>query len=82
MMQDVYLVFTGVNGYLFNVNWVELYTSSRSNKDSTKIITVSDVIIYPNPISSRTTITNVANSIITVYDMNGNIVLTKLHSRY
>ena len=78
--QDVYLVFTGGNGYLFNVNWIEFNTSSRSNKDIIASAEVSDVIIYPNPVSSTTTIENAANSILHVYDINGSIVFTKLIS--
>ena len=79
--QDVYLVFTGGNGYLFNVNWIEFNTSSsRSNKDITAVSELIDVIIYPNPVSSTTTIKNVANSILNVYDINGNTVFTKLIS--
>ena len=73
--QDVYLVFTGGNGYLFNVNWVEFNTSSQSNKDIIASAEVTDVIIYPNPVISTTTIENAANSIITIYDMNSSIIL-------
>jgi len=76
--QDVYLVFKGANGYLFNVNWIEFNTSSRSNKDTSEILqSTSEVKLYPNPIVSTTTIENAANSTITVYDINGVVVFNK-----
>ncbi|WP_299180092.1 carbohydrate-binding protein [uncultured Aquimarina sp.] len=74
--QDVYLVFTGGSGYLFNVNWIEFNTDSESNKEST-FTTISDIVMYPNPVTTTTTIRNAANSIITIYDMNGKEVWSK-----
>ena len=75
--QDVYLVFTGGNGYLFNVNWIEFNTDATSNKDIAGVANVtSNVVIYPNPVESITTIENAANASVTIYDMKGSIVFT------
>lgn len=76
--QDVYLVFTGGSGYLFNVNWIEFNTSLRSNNGDIDTIKItSDIIIYPNPVKTTATIQNASNSIITIYDIKGSKVLTK-----
>ena len=74
--QDVYLVFRGGSGFLFNVNWVEFNTKSLSNKNDLLIAT-QEVKLYPNPVSEITTIQNAANSIITIYDIKGSEVLTQ-----
>jgi len=76
-IQDVYLVFTGGNGYLFNVNWIEFNKNTKSNKDFVTANKENNIIIYPNPVESLTTIEGAANSIITIYDINGRIILTK-----
>ena len=77
--QDVYLVFTGGNGFLFNVNWVEFNSSSRSNKDIDEVIgEITEATIYQNQINSTTTIKNAANSTIDIYNMTGILVYTCL----
>ena len=81
--QDVYLVFTGGNGYLFNVNWIEFNTSSVSNKEvttETKQLDLSNIAMYPNPIISSVTIENASNSTIIIYDVKGSEVFTKVIS--
>ena len=74
--QDVYLVFKGGNGYLFNVNWIEFNIKSLGNKNDI-LIGTPEVKLYPNPIVSVTTIENAANSIIAIYDIKGSKVLTQ-----
>ena len=75
--QDVYLVFTGGSGFLFNVNWIEFNTDSESTKESTPVPTISDIVMYPNPVEAVTTIENAANSFIAIYDIKGSEVLTQ-----
>uniref|UniRef100_UPI001267B6DC carbohydrate-binding protein n=1 Tax=Aquimarina pacifica TaxID=1296415 RepID=UPI001267B6DC len=75
-IQDIYLVFTGGSGYLFNVNWIEFNNSSQSNKDiaSTEI---DDISIYPNPVVSTTNIKGAANSLLNIYNINGSVILSQ-----
>ncbi|WP_034230546.1 carbohydrate-binding protein, partial [Aquimarina pacifica] len=75
-IQDIYLVFTGGSGYLFNVNWIEFNNSSQSNKDIATT-EIDDISIYPNPVSAVATIQNAANSLITIYDIKGREVFTQ-----
>ena len=71
-------MFTGGNGYLFNVNWIEFNTDSRSNKDIDEVLgSASEVQLYTNPIVSTTTIENAANSTITVYAMDSSVLFTQ-----
>ena len=74
--RNVYLVFKGGNGFLFNLNWIEFNTNSRSNKENTPTA-ISNIVMYPNPATTTTTIQNAANSIITIYDIKGSKVLTQ-----
>ncbi|WP_152537391.1 carbohydrate-binding protein, partial [Aquimarina pacifica] len=75
-IQDIYLVFTGGSGYLFNLNWIEFNNSSQSNKDIATT-EIDDISIYPNPVSAVATIQNAANSSITIYDIKGSEVFTQ-----
>ena len=72
-IQDVYFVFTGGSGFLFDVDWFRFLSSTLSVEDSL-IIAADKVSIYPNPVSSITTIKNAVNSSLTVYDMKGSAV--------
>ena len=76
--KDVFLVFKGGSGYLFNVNWIEFNNSSTSNKDVATLAAaeVDNVMIYPNPVEAITTIKNAANTVMYVYDVNGSIIFT------
>ncbi len=79
-VQDLYLVFKGGSGYLFNINWLEFSANSnQSNKDVIASST-SELTIYPNPITNTMTINSVLNSILTIYDMNGSAVFTTIIS--
>ncbi|WP_025744037.1 carbohydrate-binding protein [Aquimarina pacifica] len=49
---DVYLVFTGGNGYLLNLNWIEFSDSQeKTNFDATNIFSA-----FPNPVTDILTI--------------------------
>lgn len=72
---DVYLVFKGGNGYLFNLNWVEFSSLSRSSKDIVST-TESEITAYPNPVTNILTIENAAGGALSVYDISGKLVLT------
>ena len=80
--QDVYLVFTGGSGFLFNVNWIEFNNSASSNsKDLITVSNITEVLVYPNPVSSTTTIQNATtNSILNIYDISGSTLFTKVIS--
>ncbi len=73
-VQDVYLVFTGGSGYLFNINWLEFSADSYENKDT---VITTEIIVYPNPVASTTIIKGAKDTMVTIYDMNGRSVLTK-----
>ena len=74
----MYLVFRGGNGFLFNVNWVEFNTSVTSSKDIGGFAdATSQVVIYPNPVESLTTIQNAADSTITIYAMDSRVLFTQ-----
>ena len=74
--QDVYLVFKGGNGYLFNVNWIEFSTDGQANKENNPVIATA-ITMYPNPVHTTTTIQNAANSIMTIYNISGSVVRTQ-----
>ena len=76
-VEDIYLVFTGGNGYLFNINWIEFNNSSTSNKDIIVNIDDLEVSIYPNPVVSTTTVYGAANTTINIYSLSGRIVYSK-----
>ncbi|MEP1487558.1 MAG: carbohydrate-binding protein [Algibacter sp.] len=75
--QDVYFVFTGGDGYLFDVNWFKFSSTSLSISDFNTDIS-NKPFIYPNPVSSTTTIQKANNSTLSIYDINGNIVFTQV----
>ncbi|WP_303299711.1 carbohydrate-binding protein [Flavivirga jejuensis] len=76
-IKDIYFVFTGGGGYLFDVN---------SFKFSSSFLTVSDLnsdlsnkpMIYPNLVSSTTTIVKATNSTLSIYDINGRKIFTQV----
>lgn len=72
---DIYFIFRGTRtGSLFNVNWFGFSSSSLSISDAN----ISNrLFIYPNPVSSTTTIQKAGNSILNIYDMHGSIVFTE-----
>lgn len=72
---DVYFVFTGGNGYLFNVNWLEFSATSRSSKD---IQGANGVVVsaYPNPVVNNLTIENAIGGTLEAYDILGDLVFS------
>ena len=75
-VHDVYFVFTGGNGYLFNVNWLEFSEIARSSKD---IQGANGVVVsaYPNPVVNSLTIQNAAGGKLKAYDISGELVLSR-----
>lgn len=74
-VQDVYLVFKGGNGYLFNINWIEFSSSSKSSKDIASA-NGPEITAYPNPVLNNLTIENAASGMLRVYDISGALVLS------
>lgn len=75
-VNDIYFVFTGGNGYLFNVNWFELSTTTSSEKAITEVDEIEiEAVVYPNPSQGIMTIKNVdENAVVTVYGLTGQAV--------
>lgn len=74
--KDIYFVFTGGDGYLFNLDWLIFSSAVLSVSDFNTDVS-NRPSIYPNPISSVTTIQNANNSTLSIYDINGRIIFTK-----
>ncbi|WP_152537506.1 carbohydrate-binding protein, partial [Aquimarina pacifica] len=73
---DVYVVFTGGNGYLMNLNWIEF--SSDQAKNTGTIPSDNALLIYPNPVKNKFII-KLNNSLTTKYtikDATGKIIVT------
>lgn len=75
-VNDIYFVFTGGSGYLFNVNWFELSTTTSSAKAITEVDEIEiEAVVYPNPSQGIVTIKNVdENAVVTVYGLTGQAV--------
>ena len=73
-VHDVYFVFTGGNGYLFNVNWLQFSDSAKSSKE---IQGANGVVVsaHPNPVVNNLTIKNASGGAFKVYDITGGLVL-------
>ncbi len=78
--QDIYLVFSGGDGYLLDVDNFQFSNETLSTNTATYIEQATEVVIYPNPISSKATLKNAENSNLRIYDMNGRVVFTKFIS--
>ncbi len=54
-INDLYLVYKGGNGYLFNVNWIR-FSNDQVKTHITSIGDQSQLFIYPNPVEDQVTI--------------------------
>ena len=80
-IHDVYFVFKGGSGFLFNVDWLEFTLTSNltvkfSDADTSPIITSTlnkvEITAYPNPTNGTLTVTNFSeNAIISIVDIWG-----------
>ena len=74
--KDIYLMFTGGSGALFDIDWFTFSSSILSISNPNE----NTSFIYPNPVISNVTIKNSIDSHITIYDMNGGKVFSKMIS--
>ncbi len=74
-VHDVYFVFKGGNGYLYNVNWLQFSSTARSSKEIQGANGV-EVSAYPNPVMNNLTIANAAGGKFKAYDITGAEVLS------
>ncbi|WP_282123107.1 carbohydrate-binding protein [Algibacter mikhailovii] len=65
---DVYAVFTGGSGYLFNLDWI-----SFENTLSINDLSLGQIKFYPNPAITSISITNAANTTLEVYNIQGTL---------
>ncbi|MEQ9304649.1 MAG: carbohydrate-binding protein, partial [Marinoscillum sp.] len=79
--QDVYLVFTGGSGYLFNLDWLEFSTSSSSRiasgfETAETLEGESGISVYPNPVADRLTVLTPSSDFdqFEIYALNGQVV--------
>ena len=75
--KDIYLIFEGGSGFLFDVDWFVFSSLPTTLNVATIEEDLNQPFIYPNPVSSSTTIENASNSQITIYDMGGKEVFFK-----
>ena len=71
---DIYLVFTGGDGYLYNINWFgfseESTTITGLNNES------RDLDLYPNPTSGIVNLMNNKGAVLKVYNSLNQVLLT------
>jgi len=61
--------------YLFNVNWIEFNSSSRSNKDINTTISNSSILdIYPNPTTDYFQVQSEELQSVEIYTISGELV--------
>ncbi|GAA4115624.1 hypothetical protein GCM10022393_15850 [Aquimarina addita] len=73
-VNDIYFVFTGGNGFLFNVNWFEFSSATRSAEENLKIGEFP-ILAYPNPSSGIVTLENIPEkSVLKFSDMSGKTI--------
>lgn len=70
---DVYLVFTGGSGYLFNINWLEFRDGTLGITDSPS--QDSRISIYPNPVYDSLMVVTPASEFCqyTIFDSSGRV---------
>jgi len=73
---DVFLVFTGGSGSLFNVDWFEFSTNTKSAKLSPAILNNAEntIMVYPNPTSDILNIENGVGASVGIYNTLGRLV--------
>ncbi|WP_139955790.1 carbohydrate-binding protein [Flavicella sediminum] len=74
--QDVYLIFTGGSGYLLDVDWLQ-FSSSNLSVWKADLEESNTSFLYPNPVSASTTIQSSKDSILKIYDLQGNKIFTE-----
>ncbi|ANW97130.1 hypothetical protein AXE80_12915 [Wenyingzhuangia fucanilytica] len=65
--QDVYFVFTGESGYLFNVDWFSFENTLSLNDD----YELGKIQVSPNPATNQITILNAFETVLEVFNANG-----------
>ncbi|WP_220763903.1 carbohydrate-binding protein [Flavobacterium sp. UMI-01] len=72
---DVYLVFTGGSGYLFNINWFEFKNPNLATTDFDT--EYSRIRIHPNPVQNTLSVVAPASEFnqYTIFDSSGKITL-------
>ncbi|WP_299217376.1 carbohydrate-binding protein [uncultured Aquimarina sp.] len=73
-VQDIYFVFSGGSGYLLDIDSFSFSEDTLLSVDDNKLLTPS---LYPNPVANTVTIERAADSIISIYDVNGRTVFTQ-----
>ncbi len=76
-VQDVYLVFKGGSGYLFNINWLEFSANGLSSKN---LESTNQVLVYPTLIKDIVHIklnTSQPSAVITIINISGQVVASK-----
>ncbi|NME68209.1 carbohydrate-binding protein [Flammeovirga aprica] len=81
---DVYLVFKGGSGYLFNLDWLEFSTSSSSSREGNLLLMENnlspEIRIYPNPVTDILNIKNAEGADVKIYNTSGSLIYKKQNS--
>lgn len=72
---DVYLVFNSSEKYVGNINWLQFSKDKISGTAVDKVGFGQNIVIYPNPVQDRFTITNSSDADLEVYNQIGRLVL-------
>ncbi len=72
-LNDIYFVFKGEDGYLFNVNWLKFNPVSTNSPTNTLN---TDVLIYPNPTKGNFSVRGANNCRAEIYNYSGQLVLS------
>ncbi|WP_025744089.1 carbohydrate-binding protein [Aquimarina pacifica] len=76
-VQDIYLVFNGGSGYLFNINWLEFSADSYSSKNLTPS---NEALVYPTLVENVMTIevaTSQSYGVANIINIAGQVVASK-----
>ena len=66
------------NGWWSSITGFEVLCAGEvSNKSIAEVGIREEISVYPNPVQSELTVSNSANSTISIYDMNGKLILEK-----
>jgi hypothetical protein len=71
---DVYLVFSGGSGYLFNLDWLEFSTSLKSATIKMESVDNYDIKVYPNPVENLLYIENASGAKVEVFTISGSLL--------
>ena len=75
-VHDVFFKFTGGNGFLFNLDSVS-FSEDTVLSNTFFESNLNTLSIYPNPVKSTFVIKGATDATIIIYDVNGQILLTK-----